>query len=85
MSETDILIKKNTILKLNNNRLKKQLDLYKSIFKTHSNSVIFQLSLKKKNGIPVWVDKIRDNRDFIKSLDMDDEIEEWLKPVKCER
>ena len=70
------------------NKLKKcseELKLYKSIFKTHRNSAVFNLKIKKKNGIPVWVDRIRDCRDYILSLDTDDEILEWLKPVRCER
>ena len=70
------------------NKLKKcseELELYKSIFKTHRNSAVFNLKIKKKKDKPVWVDRIRDGRDYILSLDTDDEILEWLKPVRCER
>lgn len=70
------------------NKLKKcneELELYKSIFKTHRNSAVFNLKIKKKNGKPVWVDRIHDNREYILSLDTDDEILDWLKPVRCER
>ena len=70
------------------NKLKncnEELKLYKSIFKTHRNSAIFNLKIKKKNGKPVWVDRIHDDRNYILSLDTDDEIKEWLKPVRCER
>jgi|TARA_Y100000389_G_C17226700_1_gene396040 hypothetical protein len=62
-----------------------ELKLYKTIFKTHRNSAVFNLKIKKKNGKPVWVDRIHDGREYILSLDTDDEILEWLKPVRCER
>ena len=71
-----------------NNRLKeceKELELYKSVFKTHSRSVIHNLKIKKKNGKKVWIDKIHTDKMYLKTLDMDDEIKEWLKPTKCER
>ena len=70
------------------NKLKKcseELELYKSIFKTHRNSAVFNLKIKKKNDKPVWVDRIHNDREYILSLDTDDEILEWLKPVRCER
>ena len=70
------------------NKLKKcseELELYKSIFKTHRNSAVFNLKIKKKNDKPVWVDRIYNDREYILSLDTDDEILEWLKPVRCER
>ena len=62
-----------------------ELKLYKSIFKTHRNSAVFNLRIKKKNNKPVWVDRIHDDREYILTLDRDDDILEWLKPVKCER
>ena len=85
MSELSRLKKENTFLKIKNNCIEKKLEFYKSIFKTHRNSVVFQLKIKKKDGKPVWVDRIRNERRFIESLDRDSEIEEWLKPVRCER
>lgn len=66
-------------------RVKEELDLYKSIFKTHRSSVIFNLKIKKKDGKNVWVDHIHDDRSYIMSLDQDEETIEWLKPIKCER
>tara|TARA_Y100000593_G_C4233968_1_gene298495 strand:- start:123 stop:824 length:702 start_codon:yes stop_codon:yes gene_type:complete len=65
--------------------LKEKVKLYESLFKTHSNSVVFNLAIKKRNNKPVWVDRIRDNREYLQSLDSDDEIKEWLKPVRCDR
>lgn len=66
---------------------KEELELYKSIFETHRNSAVFNLRIKTKNGIKLWVDKVRDRsyRDFILSLDQDDETREWLEHVRCER
>lgn len=85
MSEIDILKKQLILLKLKNNCLENNIKFYKSIFKTHRNSAVFQLKIKKKNGKSVWVDHIREDRSFIESLDRDEEVEEWLKPVRCER
>lgn len=85
MSELTRLKKENALLKIKNNCIENKLKFYKSIFKTHRNSVVFQLKIKKKDGRSVWVDRIRNERSFIESLDRDSEIEEWLKPVRCER
>ena len=71
--------------KLEKNELKLELEFYKSLFKTHKNSVVFNLSIKKKNNNKVWIDHVRDNREKLLELDMDDDIKEWLKPIKCER
>ena len=67
--------------------LKEELEFYKSIFKTHGNSAVFNLRIKTKNHKKIWIDKVRDRceRNFILSLDQDDETREWLQPVKCER
>ena len=72
-------------LKYEKDILRKELEFYKSLFKTHRNSVVFNLTIKKIKGKNVWTDHILDNRSFIESLDKDDEVEEWLKPIKCER
>jgi len=79
------LINKNIKCTKLNYDLNEELNLYKSLFKTHHNSVVFNLKIKKRNGKKVWTDRISDNRSFIESLDKDEEVEEWLKHVKCER
>lgn len=66
-------------------KYKKELELYKSVFKTHKRSVIQNLKIKKKNGKNIWIDKIHTDKTFLKTLDLDEEINEWLKPIKCER
>lgn len=75
-----------------NNRLqneldstKRDLDFYKSIFKTHRNSVVYNLYIKYKNGKRLWIDKIRTDKYELKQLDEDKDIKEWLKPIRCER
>ena len=68
-----------------NTELKSELQFYKSLFKTHRNSVVFNLKIKKKKDKKVWIDHIRDNREKILELDMDDEVKEWLKPIKCDK
>ena len=40
--------------------------------------------IKKKKGKKVWIDKVRDHFDFYE-LDLDKDVIEWLKPIKCER
>ena len=67
--------------------LKEDLDFYKSIFQTHQNSVIFNLTIKTINGKKIWIDKVTEtcDRNNILILDQDDETKEWLKPIRCER
>lgn len=65
--------------------VKEELDFYKSLFKTHHNSVVFNLMIKKKDGKNVWVDPVRDDVTYIESLDRDQDVEEWLEPVKPSR
>ena len=79
------LTNENTKLKEENTNLKNELDFYKSLFITRRNSCIFNLKIKKMNGDNVWVDRVRDQREDFLKLDMDDEVEEWLEPVRCER
>lgn len=64
--------------------LKKELEFHKSVFKTHNNSCIFNLHIKAINGEKVWIDRVREAHKF-HLLDIDDEIKEWMKPIKCER
>tara|TARA_Y100001958_G_C21231483_1_gene557270 strand:+ start:513 stop:773 length:261 start_codon:yes stop_codon:yes gene_type:complete len=75
----------NVELEKENQKLKEELEFYKSLFKTRRNSCIFNLKIKTINGEKVWVDRVRDQREDFILLDIDDEVEEWLKPIKCER
>ena len=70
--------------KINKNIIEEELEFYKSLFKTHNNSCIFNLHIKKINDKKVWIDRVRDSHLF-RELDIDDEVREWLKPIKCER
>jgi len=65
--------------------LKDELEFYKSLFKSHSGSVIYNLKIKHENGQRVWIDVIRCDKSELLRLDPDEEVSEWLKPVKCER
>ena len=65
--------------------VKDDLEFYKSIFKTHSNSAVFNLRIKSINGERLWVDKVRADYSLKIQLDPDEETLEWLKPVRCER
>ena len=49
------------------------------------NSCIFNLYVKKKDGEKVWIDKIHATRSELLELDEDEQINEWLQPIKCER
>ena len=66
-------------------KLKEELEFYKSLFVTRRNSCIFNLKIKKMNGKNVWVDRVIDQREDFLKLDMDEEVEEWLQPIRCER
>jgi len=78
---------KNDFLKLEVDDVRSELEFYKKIFSLHQNSAIFNLRIKKINGKKIWIDKVLDrpNIQLLNSLDRDDEIEEWLKPIRCER
>jgi len=65
--------------------VKEDLEFYKSIFKTHGNSAVFNLRIKSINGKRLWVDKVRADYSLKIQLDPDEETIEWLKPVRCER
>ena len=71
-------------LRLKNIELKKDLEFYKSILEMR-NSCIFNLREKTKKGERVWIDVINAETKELLELDMDDEIKEWLKPIKCEK
>ena len=70
-----------------NIQLKEDLEFYKSIFTTHSNSAVFNLKIKTINGERIWVDKVKIHSQYelLNSLDKDDDVLEWLKPIRCER
>ena len=70
-----------------NIQLKKDLEFYKSIFQTHSNSAVFYLKIKTIDGERLWIDKVKiySDHQLLNSLDKDDEVLEWLKPIPCER
>ena len=62
-----------------------ELEFYKSIFKTHRNSVVYNLYIKYKDKQRLWIDKIRTDKYELQQLDEDKDIIDWLKPVRCER
>ena len=65
--------------------LEKELEFYKSIFKTHRNSAVFNLKIKNIRGNRIWYDKVADRMNVLHLLDIDEEVLEWLKPIRCER
>ena len=65
--------------------VKEDLEFYKSIFKTHGNSAVFNLRIKSINGERLWVDKVLADYSLKIQLDPDEETIEWLKPIRCER
>ena len=68
-----------------NLNLKKEIMFYSSLHTTHRNSVVLNLHIKQINGEKFWVDPINDPREYLLTLDEDDEVKQWLEPVKCER
>jgi len=68
-----------------NLNLKKEVMFYRSLLTTHRNSVVLNLHIKQINGENSWVDPISDSREYLLTLDEDDEVKQWLEPVKCER
>ena len=72
------------LVKQENIKIKSELEFYKSIFKTHGNSAIYNLKIKKIKGKDIWIDRVREWEKF-PLLDKDEEVIEWLKPIRCER
>ena len=64
--------------------LERDLEFYKSIMEM-GNSCIYNPHIKTINGERVWVDRVLHQREDFLKLDKDPQVEEWLKPVKCER
>ena len=83
--ENPMLHKENNELKKRMGELEDDLNFYKSPFRTHRNSVIFNLHCKFINKKRVWIDRICARNEEILQLDRDDEVEEWLAPVRCDR
>ncbi len=75
----------NVDLEKENQKLKKELDFYKSLFIKKNNSCIFNLNIKYINGEKVWIDRVLDKREDFLKLDKDKEVDEWLQPIRCER
>ena len=65
-------------------KLEEDLEFYKSIMNM-TNSCIFNLHIKTINGKRVWVDRVLHHREDFLKLDGDPQVDEWLKPVRCER
>lgn len=86
-NEYYILKYKNEILKIKNQNyiLNEDIKFYKSIFKNHFNSVVYNLRIKYKNGQRVWIDKLKFNPHDYDDYDEDEELNDWIKPIKCER
>tara|TARA_B110000495_G_C22894800_1_gene522010 strand:- start:591 stop:893 length:303 start_codon:yes stop_codon:yes gene_type:complete len=81
----DKLNEENNKLQDELNETQRELDFYKSVFKTHRNSVIFNLYIKYKNRERIWIDKIGCSNYELNLLDKDEDIIEWLTPIRCER
>ena len=83
LENENIKLKKElNLLKLENENLDTEIKFYKSLFKTHRNSAVYNLYIKFKRGKRVWVDPTRQSNYEISQLDEDDEVNEWLMPVK---
>ena len=64
--------------------LDNDLKFYKSILNMR-NSCIYNLHIKTIDGERVWVDRVLHQREDFLKLDKDPQVDEWLKPVRCER
>jgi len=69
------------LLKEQISQLESDVKFYKSILEMR-NSCIFNLHEKTKKG---WIDIINTDKNELLELDLDDEIKEWLKPIRCEK
>ncbi len=83
LEKENIKLKKELrLLKLENENLDTENKFYKSLFKTHYNSAVYNLYIKFKRGKRVWIDPTRQSNYEISQLDEDEDVIEWLKPIK---
>lgn len=75
-------------LQNNYDKLKKELDFYKSAFTyPHNSSVIHNLLRVTKNGEPMWIDRIKTYEHDLYQLDQCDTVKYLIKNAnpRCER
>lgn len=75
-------------LQKENQSLKEELQLYKSLFDyPFTNSCIFNLMLVPKDGKQVWIDKIKVTEEFLLQCEQTEEVKGLLENIhpKCEK
>ena len=76
--EQMVLQTENDILKLENERLKKELDFMNKIFKEHPSSVVYNLDRFTMNGEPIWIDTNLVTINDLKKLDQDENVKDLI-------
>ena len=62
--------------------LETELSFWKSLKETHSNSLVYNLSIKYKNKQPLWIDIQKITLSELLSLDSDPEIESRIETLR---
>lgn len=92
MADTKLLISKNKHLETTNQhlvgttkQLEDELEFYKSLIDSgsHYNSLVGNMCIKYIKGVPIWIDiqKIKQDRTLLYSLDKDEQVEQWIKEL----
>lgn len=87
-NEYDKLEDKHAKLMNEYNMVKKELEFYQSAFKyPHNGSAIFNLVRVKKDGIDIWIDRVKISEMELRELDKCDKVKYLLEHCnpRCER
>jgi hypothetical protein len=76
--EQVVITTENDILKLENSRLKRELDFMNKIFKEHPSAVIYNLERFTMKGSPIWIDTNLVTLQELKKLDQDDHVKDLI-------
>ena len=76
--EQDVITTENEILKLEVDRLKKEIEFMNKIFKDHPSAVVYNLERFTMNSEPLWIDTHLVTIQELQKLDQDDHVKDLL-------
>ena len=76
--EQAVVNTENDILKLENERLKKEIEFMNKIFKEHPSALVYNLERFNMNGKPVWIDTHLVTINELKKLDQDNHVKDLI-------
>lgn len=83
--ETSVLETENSILQLEIQRLKKELEFMNKIFKEHPSAVVYNLDRFTMNGEPIWINTHLVTINELKKLDQDEHVKDLIHSKNSSR